>query len=95
LIAEAISRDFASQLGLAVPGNIGLGREDVGKPFDNPADDLTDAGLGDVVFGRLGVGRGAGDVDGFVNFEITLGGWKAEVAGDLGVGCRRRHGRAY
>lgn len=80
LVLKAIGCDLAGEMDFLFFGNFGLWGENIGEPLDDPADDLADARLGDVVFGGLGPGRAAGDVNGVIDFEIALCG--REFLGD-------------
>jgi hypothetical protein len=82
LVLEAVSRDLAGQVDFLFLGDLGLGRDDLAEPLDDVADDLADAGLGDLPFVGLGVGGAAGDVDGVVDFEVALR-WR-EFSGGVG-----------
>src|SRR5262245_56160930 len=81
---ETVSRDLAGQVNFLLFGNFGLGRNDLAQPFNDAADDLADAGLGDFVLFGLGVGGAADDVDIVVDVEVAVGG--REFAGGFGHG---------
>jgi len=75
---ETISRDLAGEVGLLLFGHLRLRREDLAHPFGDAANDLADAGLGDLVEVGLRAGRTAGDVDGVVNLEVAFGRWERD-----------------
>jgi len=72
LVLEAISRDLAGEMRFLLFGDFRLRRKDLAEPFDDAADDLADAGLGDFVEIGLGAGGAAGDVDGVVDGEVAF-----------------------
>src|SRR5438270_3475751 len=78
---EAVGGDFTGQADLLLFGDLRLRRKDFAQPLDHAADDLADAGLRDVVPLRHVPGGAVLDVDGFVDLEVAVGGWK--LAGGL------------
>src|SRR5207248_3053296 len=49
LMLKAVGSDLTSEIELLLFGDLGLWRKDLAQPLDDAADDLADAGLGDVV----------------------------------------------
>jgi len=47
LTLEAVGGDLAGEMRFLLLGDVGLGRKDLAEPFDDAANDLADAGLGD------------------------------------------------
>ena len=88
LVLKPAGGDLPGQVYFLLAGDLGLRRQHFAQPLDDAANDLANAGLGNLVFCRLRPGRGIADMDGLVDFEIALG--RGQLDGGGGHGGLRR-----
>src|SRR5437899_2198596 len=94
---KAVGGDLAGQIELLLFDDLGLRWQDFAQPLDHAADDLADASLRYAVAVSQEPSGLVPDVDGFVDFEVAVGG--REFAGRLegfghGILLKRRKRKA-